>query len=154
MFKRAIWMGTGYGLGMGTSWWVKRKVRREMGDRLDRYVSPELRTKVGDRARDMQDSLAPRLEQVKPHLDQGRERVAPHVARGLSAGREAVGPRVEAGRERVQAYRKLRSGDPDGVVIEPRTPVGELDLPALDVDDPPNESTARRWLRVMPGGRS
>ena len=47
MFKRAIWIGAGFGAGLSSSFWIKRVVNR----RVDRYVPPDVRTAVGRGAR-------------------------------------------------------------------------------------------------------
>lgn len=47
MFKRVIWMGAGFGAGLGSSYWVKRAVNR----RVERYVPTEVRKVVGTKAR-------------------------------------------------------------------------------------------------------
>lgn len=50
MFKRAIWMGTGFGLGVTSSVWMKRAVRR----RVHRYAPERVRRQVTTRARRVQ----------------------------------------------------------------------------------------------------
>lgn len=47
MFKRVVWMGAGFGAGLGSSFWVKRAVTR----RVHRYVPPSVRTVVAAKAR-------------------------------------------------------------------------------------------------------
>lgn len=47
MFKRVIWMGAGFGAGLGSSFWVKRAVNR----RVQRVLPPHVRHAVGRRAR-------------------------------------------------------------------------------------------------------
>ncbi|MGI9622908.1 MAG: hypothetical protein ACR2PK_08745 [Acidimicrobiales bacterium] len=47
MFKRAIWMGAGFGAGLGSSFWVKRAVNR----RVQRYVPTDVRSAAVTRAR-------------------------------------------------------------------------------------------------------
>lgn len=42
MFKRVIWMGAGFGAGLGSSYWVKRAV----GKRVERHVPAPVRTVV------------------------------------------------------------------------------------------------------------
>ena len=53
MFKRVIWTGVGYGLGLGTSIYVQRKVRRAV-DRAPERVRAEMSQRgrvVAQRAR-------------------------------------------------------------------------------------------------------
>lgn len=42
MFKRIVWMGAGFGAGLGSSYWVKRAVNR----RVQRYVPDDVKTAV------------------------------------------------------------------------------------------------------------
>ena len=39
MFKRVIWMGAGFGAGLGSSYWVKRAVNRK----VQQYVPDNVR---------------------------------------------------------------------------------------------------------------
>jgi hypothetical protein len=61
VFKRVIWMGAGFGAGLGSSFWVKRAVNR----RVERYVPTEVRKVVGSRARSAGAT-------VKSAVDEGR----------------------------------------------------------------------------------
>lgn len=61
MFKRVIWMGAGFGAGLGSSFWVKRAVNR----RVERYVPTEVRKVVGSKARSAGAT-------VKSAVDEGR----------------------------------------------------------------------------------
>ncbi|MFN3216491.1 MAG: hypothetical protein ACE367_08360 [Acidimicrobiales bacterium] len=61
MFKRVIWMGAGFGAGLGSSYWVKRAVNR----RVERYVPTEVRKVVGSKARSAGAT-------VKSAVDEGR----------------------------------------------------------------------------------
>lgn len=75
MFKRAVWVGTGYGLGLGTSWWLKRKVSRKIEAQVDRYVPEGVRDKatsaahaVNTRAHAMNEAMRPHLERANSAL--------------------------------------------------------------------------------------
>lgn len=45
--KRTFWAATGYTLGLGTSWYVQKRVRRT----VDRYAPEQVRADVADRSR-------------------------------------------------------------------------------------------------------
>lgn len=49
MIKRVVWMGTGFGLGVTSSVWAKRAVRK----RVRRYVPEQMRHEVSARVRQM-----------------------------------------------------------------------------------------------------
>lgn len=51
MFKRATWTVVGYSLGVGSSVYVQRKVRRA----VSRYTPTHVRNDLGRRSRDMAD---------------------------------------------------------------------------------------------------
>ena len=61
MFKRVIWMGAGFGAGLGSSFWVKRAVNR----RVERYVPTDVCKVVGAKARSAGAT-------VKSAVDEGR----------------------------------------------------------------------------------
>ena len=46
MPKRLFWMGTGYATGAASSWWVQRKVKREVERVLPTAVRNEVTTRV------------------------------------------------------------------------------------------------------------
>lgn len=134
MFKRVVWMGTGYGLGMGTSWWVKRKVQREVKQKVDRYVPPEVRTRVESGAKNVTAAVKPRVEQ----------------------GAQVVGPKLVAGRERVREIQARRAAA--AAEYEARQSGGQPKPDAIDLTaNPTTEDAApetsgrspRRWLRLV-----
>jgi hypothetical protein len=45
--KRTFWTGVGYTLGVGTGWYVQRRVKQTVG----RYAPEQVRTDVADRSR-------------------------------------------------------------------------------------------------------
>ena len=47
MFKRVIWMGAGFGAGLGSSFWVKRAVNRK----VQQYVPTDVRGAVTTKAK-------------------------------------------------------------------------------------------------------
>ena len=48
MPKRLFWMGAGYAGGAASSWWVQRKVKREVEKVLPNAVRNEVSKRVGD----------------------------------------------------------------------------------------------------------
>ncbi len=47
MFKRVIWMGAGFGAGLGSSYWVKRAVNRK----VQKVVPDDVRSAVTAKAK-------------------------------------------------------------------------------------------------------
>jgi len=47
--KRIFWAGVGYSVGMGSSVWVQRRVRRT----VDRYAPAQVRSDMADRGRSL-----------------------------------------------------------------------------------------------------
>ena len=45
--KRTFWTGIGYSLGLGTGWYVQRRVKQT----VDRYAPEQVRSDVADRSR-------------------------------------------------------------------------------------------------------
>lgn len=57
MFKRTIWFGVGAATGLGSSWWVQRRVRQaaaQIPERVQREVTDAARRTV----RDVRDAAA------------------------------------------------------------------------------------------------
>ncbi len=48
MFKRVVWTGVGYGLGLGSSVYVQRKVKKT----VERYTPEHLRVEAAERSKD------------------------------------------------------------------------------------------------------
>lgn len=48
MFKRVVWTGVGYGLGLGSSVFVQRKVKKT----VERYTPEHLRGEAAERSKD------------------------------------------------------------------------------------------------------
>ncbi|NNE72689.1 MAG: hypothetical protein HKN26_03420 [Acidimicrobiales bacterium] len=51
MFKRVIWTGVGYGLGVGSSVLVQRKVKRTVTKTVERYTPAQLREQAAAKGR-------------------------------------------------------------------------------------------------------
>lgn len=95
MFKRVIWMGAGFGAGLGSSYWVKRAVNR----RVERYVPTEVRKVVGSKARSAGATVKSAVDEGRTTMRQyqrdaeaaiGGEQMRPQPARSPSRRLRAV----------------------------------------------------------------
>jgi len=69
MMKRVFWTSTGYVLGLGSSVWVQRRVRRT----VERYTPEQMRRQVADRTRDMTDRARRAVIDLREAAIEGRE---------------------------------------------------------------------------------
>ena len=145
MFKRVIWMGTGYGLGAGTSWWVKRKVQKKMNDTVnetvDRYVPPGVRDTVESRAKNVGAALKPRLEAIRTGVELRADGLTDRPTGATLTDGDAeivISPRRNAVSFRRPKPRRTVSAEATDLVDLP--PVEAL----ADV-----QSKRRRWLRSV-----
>ena len=82
MFKRIVWMGAGFGAGLGSSYWVKRAVNR----RVQRYVPDDVRTAVVKGAKSAGTT-------IKAAVDEGRSTMRQYQ-RDAEASLESDAPRA------------------------------------------------------------
>jgi len=101
VFKRVVWTGVGYSLGMASSVYVQRRVRRS----VERYAPEHVRRDVADRGR--------------AATERGRA-AADRARRGVVDLREAAREGVTAMRAEEQALRQEFGG------LEPIEPAGGL----------------------------
>ena len=66
--KRVFWMSTGYALGLGSSLWVQRRVRRT----VERYAPEQLRQQLVDRTRDLTDRARQTVIDLREAATEGR----------------------------------------------------------------------------------
>ena len=55
MFKRVIWTGVGYGLGVGSSMYVQKQVKKKVTKTVERYTPENVRTAVVTKSKDLAD---------------------------------------------------------------------------------------------------
>ena len=77
MFKRVIWVGAGFGAGLGSSYWVKRAVTRK----VDRYVSPDVRAVVGTKAKAAGRTVRIAVREGRATMEQYQREAEAQVAR-------------------------------------------------------------------------
>lgn len=75
MFKRATWMATGVCVGLGSAWWVERKVREQ----VERYLPDRVASDLADSARrlstDLKGAMAEGREVMRAREAELRHRV-------------------------------------------------------------------------------
>lgn len=76
MFKRVIWMGAGFGAGLGSSFWVKRAVNRK----VRQYVPDDVRTAVGTKARAAGRTVATAVREGRATMQQYQAQAEAEVA--------------------------------------------------------------------------
>ncbi len=67
--KRIFWTGVGYSLGIGSSLFVQRRVKRT----VERYAPSEMRSNVVDRGREIVQRSRTRAVEVKEAAREGAE---------------------------------------------------------------------------------
>ena len=83
MFKRVIWMGAGFGAGLGSSFWVKRAVNR----RVQRYVPTEVRGVVSKGARSATRSVRAAVSEGRDVMRQFQSDAEAQVSDGGASSR-------------------------------------------------------------------
>ena len=68
MMKRVFWTSTGYVLGLGSSVWVQRRVRRT----VQRYTPEQMLQQVADRTRDLTDRARQTVIDLREAATEGR----------------------------------------------------------------------------------
>lgn len=53
MFKRAVWTSVGYGLGVGSSMYVQRKVKKTVEKTVERYTPEHIRLEATERSKEV-----------------------------------------------------------------------------------------------------
>jgi uncharacterized coiled-coil DUF342 family protein len=80
--KRVFWAGTGYLVGLGSSVWVQRRVRRT----VDRYTPEQVRQHVGQQVRTQAEQVADRTRDL---ADRARQTVV-DLREAAIEGRDAM----------------------------------------------------------------
>jgi len=86
VFKRTIWFSVGAATGLGSSWWVQRRVREaaaQLPSRVQREVTGAARRRVGD---------------VRAAASEGRAAMAAREAELRAQVETTAGRRAVAGR--------------------------------------------------------
>ena len=86
MFKRVIWMGAGFGAGLGSSYWVKRAVNRK----VQQYVPDNVRTVVGTKAKAAGSNLKTAVQEGRAVMRQYQAEAEAEVAPAKRANLRAV----------------------------------------------------------------
>ena len=66
--KRVFWASTGYALGLGSSLYVQRRIRRT----VERYTPEEVRRQMADRTRDLADRARRTVVDLREAAIEGR----------------------------------------------------------------------------------
>ncbi len=85
MFKRAIWTGIGYGLGVGSSVYVQHKVKKTVEATVERYTPAHIRDEALARGKDAAQRLRDGASDAIAVARNGSDA----VQRGADAAREA-----------------------------------------------------------------
>ena len=86
--KRMFWLGVGYGVGMGSSWYATRKVRAA----AQRYTPAGLSQRVGDTVEDAKAAMVEgRAAMRRREMQLRAELSSPSRSRDFVAGRSGPG---------------------------------------------------------------
>ena len=127
MMKRALWASTGYVLGLGSSIWVQRRVRRTIG----RYTPEQMHRQLVDRSRDLTDRARQTVVDLREAATEGRaamreSEIELHAEFGdrRPPHREQTRSRARAGQAGTGQARsrsgQARSAGPDHAPLRPR----------------------------------
>ncbi len=74
MFKRVIWTGVGYGLGVGSSMYVQKQVKKKVTKTVERYTPENVRTAVVAKSKDLADKAKVTTGELRSVVTETRAR--------------------------------------------------------------------------------
>lgn len=95
MFKRATWMATGVAVGLGSAWWVERKVREQVARYVPERVANDLAASARRFGTELKGAVAEGRDAMRAREDELRQRVRPQPRR-----RHAGAPRLRVVNDR------------------------------------------------------